>query len=118
LGKDPLVIKETRVEAISGLTDLMDYAFYNANRIMINTLFLYGEKDEVIPKEPTYQFLRQLSTHKPNRPLIAFYTDGYHMLLRDLQASVLWQDIEVWMSSFSTSLPSGADKRAIKLLSN
>ncbi len=115
LGQDPLVIKETRVESISGLTDLMDHAFSSANRISTNTLILYGEKDEIIPKEPTYQFLHNLTTDKSNHPLIAFYENGYHMLLRDLQASILWQDINVWINS-SSSLPSGADKRALELL--
>jgi len=115
LGKDPLVIKETRVETISGLTDLMDHAFSNADRISINTLLLYGEKDEIIPKKPTYQFLHKLSSDNSNHPVIALYENSYHMLLRDLQASILWQDINAWINA-SSSLPSGADKRALKLL--
>jgi len=118
LGRDALVIKETRVETISGLTNLMDHAFTSADRISANTLLLYGEKDEIIPKEPTYQFLKRLLTTKPNPKLTAFYENGYHMLLRDLQASVLWNDIKVWINSPSSSLPSGADKRALELLNN
>lgn len=118
LGQDPLIIKETRVETINGLTDLMDHAFSNANHISTKTLALYGEKDEIIPKEPTYQFLHKLSINNPNHSLIAFYENGYHMLLRDLQASILWQDINAWINSPSSTLPSGADKRALELLNN
>jgi len=117
LGRDPLVIKETRVETISGLTDLMDHAFISADRISANTLLLYGERDEVIPKEPTYQFIKKLLTTKQNPKVTAFYENGYHMLLRDLQASVLWNDINAWINS-SSSLPSGADKRALELLNH
>jgi len=116
LGQDPLVIKETRIETINGLTDLMDHAFANANHISTKTLVLYGEKDEIIPKEPTYQFLQQLTTNNSKPHLIAFYENGYHMLLRDLQASVLWKDINMWINSYS--LPSGADKRADEFLRN
>lgn len=118
LSQDPLVIKETRVEAISGLSDLMDYAFSNADQISQNTLLLYGEKDEIIPKEPTYQFLQKLTTNNSTPPVIALYENGYHMLLRDLQAAILWQDINVWINSSSSSLPSGADKRPLELLTH
>ena len=116
LGQDPLVIKETRVESIYGLVNLMDRALSSANLISKNTLLLYGEKDEIIPKEPTYQFLNNLTNSKKNNHIIAFYKNGYHMLLRDLQASILWNDIDVWIDSFTTALPSGADKRAQQLL--
>ena len=116
LGQDPLVIKETRVESIYGLVNLMDRALSSANLISTNTLLLYGEKDEIIPKQPTYQFLNNLTDTNENNYIIAFYKNGYHMLLRDLQASVLWNDIDVWIDSFSTPLPSGADKRAQELL--
>lgn len=60
LGKDPLVIKATRVETLYDLTDLMDNAFNSAAWLHVNTLMLYGEKDEIIPKEPTYAFVQQL----------------------------------------------------------
>ena len=59
LGRDPWVIKATRVETIYGLTDLMDEAFESATLLNGNTLMLYGEKDEIIPKKPTYAFLQR-----------------------------------------------------------
>ncbi len=116
LGKDPMVIKETRIEAIYGLVNLMDQAVRGAEKIRTNTLLLYGEKDEIIPKQPAYQFLQKLTANKTGSHLVAFYKDGYHMLLRDLRASVLWRDVNSWINSFTSPLPSGADKRALQLL--
>lgn len=116
LGRDPWVIKGTRVEAIYGLTDLMDAAFENARSLHANTLMLYGEKDDIIPKEPTYQFLQQfLATDKTNKT-VAIYPNGHHMLLRDLHAETAWQDIAAWIQHQSDQLPSGADKHAKDIL--
>lgn len=112
LGKDPLVIKETRVESIYGLVNLMDKALSSANKISANALLLYGEKDEIIPKQPTYEFLNNLRSDQEKQHTIAFYKNGYHMLLRDLQANVPLHDISTWIESFTTPLPSKADKRA------
>jgi len=117
LSQDPLVIKATRIETLYGLTNLMDNALLNAGLIAIKTLLLYGEKDEIIPPKSTYQFIRLFNKNAAkNHPLIAFYEQGYHMLLRDHQAPVLWNDINVWISGQSTKLPSGADRRAHQLL--
>lgn len=113
LGRDPWVIKSTRVETLYGLTNLMDKAFDSARMLNANTLLLYGEKDEIIPKEPTYAFLQQfLTAHPASEKTIAFYRHGYHMLLRDLQGETIWQDIAAWIEAGPGKLPSGADQRA------
>ncbi|MGH8552391.1 MAG: lysophospholipase, partial [Methylococcales bacterium] len=117
LGRDPLVIKETRVEAIYGLVNLMDEALENSPKLNRPTLFLYGEKDEVIPEAPIMKTLQALSTQDKSGPVqFAFYENGYHMLLRDLQAPVLWRDIAAWIESPKTPLPSGADRRGLAKL--
>lgn len=116
LGRDPLVIKETRVETIHGLTDLMDKAFNNAQNIHVDTLMLYGEKDEVIPKRPTLRFLRDFLDSEDADKTVAFYENGYHMLLRDLQAKVIWRDIAAWVKASHKPLPSGADRRDWRML--
>lgn len=119
LGRDPWVIKATRVETVYGLTDLMDTAFSSATSLRANTLMLYGEKDEIIPKEPTYAFLQQfLQSNDSAKTTVAIYQNGYHMLLRDLQAPTAWKDIVAWIDAGSGKLPSGADQRAKELLSN
>jgi len=118
LGRDPWVIKATRVETMYGLTDLMDEAFSSAALLHGNTLMLYGEKDEIVPKEPTYAFLQQFLQTDAGKKTVAIYQNGYHMLLRDLQAPTAWKDIAAWIDSSPDALPSGADKRARELLSS
>ena len=116
LGRDPLIIKKTRVEAIYGLTDLMDAAFSGADLLRTNTFMLYGENDEIIPKKPTYDFLQRFLSTDGDRKTVAIYPQGYHMLLRDLQAAIPWQDIVAWISHKTDRLPSGADQRASVVL--
>jgi acylglycerol lipase len=116
LGRDPWVIKGTRVEAIYGLTDLMDTAFDSARSLHANTLMLYGEKDDIIPKEPTYEFLQQFLATDNSHKTVAIYPDGHHLLLRDLHAETAWQDIAAWIAHQSDKLPSGADKHAKEIL--
>ena len=40
---------------------------------------------------------------------VAIYREGYHMLLRDLQADVVRNDTRAWIEDASARLPSGAD---------
>lgn len=116
LGRDPLVIKETRVDAIYGLTDLMDAALSSADKLNAHTLVLYGEKDQIVPQEPTRLFVQSLLTHQPADKTVAYYQNGYHMLLRDLEGPVIWGDIAHWILSEHAGLPSGADRNSEKLL--
>ena len=44
LGKDPLVIKKTRIDVLYGLANLMDTAYDNAEGLRNRLLLLYGEK--------------------------------------------------------------------------
>ena len=105
MGRDPLIIKETRVEAIYGLADLMDQAYSNAQSVESNTLLLYGEKDEILPKEPVYAFIEQLlATPTRERKTVNIYDNSYHILLRDLGAKSVWQDILSWMHKHTGSL--------------
>lgn len=105
LGRDPLVIKETRIDAMYGLTNLMEAALLSSAQLKLPTLILYGEKDEIIPRDPTCIMLNRL----PDVPTTRFvlYPDGYHMLMRDLQADVVLQDAAAWLGNQATALPSG-----------
>ncbi len=116
LGRDPLVIKATRVESIYGLTNLMDAAFASAPSLNAKTLLLYGDKDEIIPKEPTYAFLQEFLSTDLHKKTVGFYEHGYHMLLRDLQAETVWHDILTWITKSPSQLPSGADLHAQRTL--
>ena len=116
LGRDPLIIKETRVDAIYGLVNLMDTALSSAEKLNTQTLLLYGEKDEIVPQEPTKQFVISLLSQQHENKTIAYYNNGYHMLLRDLQAPLVWKDIAGWISNANAALPSGADRNLSRLV--
>ncbi len=117
LGKDPLVIKETRIGTIFGLANLMDAALANAEGFLSHSLILYGEKDDVIPKEPMLVMLKRVLKKGGFRHRIGLYKNGYHMLLRDLEANVVMEDIASWILNRNKELPSGADRRNIFLRS-
>ena len=116
LGKDPLIIKETRIGTIHGLVNLMDLALQRSSQLDAPALILYGENDEVIPKKPTVLMLDKLPDGSKDKRRIALYEKGFHMLLRDLQRETVWQDIGVWMKDRSARLPSGADRRDLSIL--
>lgn len=115
LAADPLVIKATRVDAINGLVDLMDAAAAAAPRVRLPALVLYGEKDEVVPADPTWAMIETLPDTRGSQR-VALYANGYHMLLRDLQADVVLDDIAAWIAEPGKPLPSGADTRARDIL--
>jgi len=114
LGRDPLVIKATRIDAVAGLTDLMDQAQAAAPRLRIRTLYLYGGRDQLVPRAPTLSFLNRTDTHQVR---LAWYDGAYHMLLRDLEASRYWRDILSWIENSGNPLPSGADRHGEVILS-
>jgi len=108
LGRDPLVIKATRVDAMVGLVDLMDAALADAGKLNARTLVLYGERDQVVPRQPIEQMLQAMPGQPQTR--VAFYANGYHLLLRDLQADKPWRDIAAWINDRKVAFPSGADR--------
>jgi alpha-beta hydrolase superfamily lysophospholipase len=109
LGRDPLVIKETRVDAIYGLTDLMEAAYLDGAGLGGASLLLYGEHDEIIPPDPTCKLLASLPGGSERRWRTVLYPDGYHMLLRDLQAEAVYRDTLAWLDNPAASLPSGME---------
>ncbi len=106
LGRDPLVIKQTRADVLHGMANLMDRALAAAPHVAMPTLILYGEHDEIIPKRPTCSMFAALpnNPHPESRTLI--YPNGYHMLTRDLQAKVVWQDLAAWLVEHNDPPPS------------
>jgi acylglycerol lipase len=107
LGRDPWVIKATRVAAIQGLADLMDMAQAQAKDLAVPTLILYGGNDQIIPAEPVWKMAGQ-TLRKPNVRM-AYYPEAYHLLLRDLDARIPLGDIVSWVLDFAKPLPSGCE---------
>lgn len=113
LGRDPMVIKETRIDAVFGLVNLMDQAMAAAPHVEVPALILYGERDQLVPPGAMAEMLKSLPPFPADQRRLAFYSDGFHMLLRDRQAEVVWADIVAWIGSRRAALPSGADQRAM-----
>jgi alpha-beta hydrolase superfamily lysophospholipase len=116
LSRDPLVIKETRIDSIKGLVDLMDMALAAAPTIAKPMLVLCGEHDEIVPRAATDRWIDQLPYAQRMTRRIGLYAQGYHMLLRDLEAPVVLRDVESWLADQHAPLPSGADRRASDML--
>ncbi|MGE3332156.1 MAG: lysophospholipase [Rhodospirillaceae bacterium] len=111
-GRDPLFIKETRIDSIYGLSNLMDEALARAGQVQARTLYLYGQKDEIIPKAPTQEALMAMAGAN-RRPQFAFYPNGWHILLRDKEAPLVLKDVVAFITKPNTPLPSRADEDAI-----
>lgn len=107
LGRDPLIIKETRIDSIYGLTNLMEAALDNSGALSMPALILYGEHDEIIPPTAFCRMYRNLPERTASRWRLALYPDGYHMLSRDLQGAVVIRDILSWIQDRGSRLPSG-----------
>ena len=105
LARDPLVIRQTRIDALYGLVGLMDEALDAAPAVTTPTLLLFGAKDELIERDVIERLDGALGA--PHRT--AVYSEGWHMLLRDLQAETVIDDIAHWIEHPDAPLPSGAD---------
>jgi len=115
LGRDPMVIKGARIDTLYGLTNLMDRAYEAGPTFSGPALILYGEKDEIIPWEPTKDLLAARPKTVLSKQKVALYQNGYHMLLRDLQGDKVLNDILAWLNNSKLPLPSKADLNGVKI---
>lgn len=104
LGRDPLFQHDARVDQVYGLVNLMDEARNAPAKLSASPpiLFLYGAKDQIIPAEPTTAVVSALGA----RAEVHHYPDGYHMLLRDLDAQIVWKDVSNWILNRKTATAS------------
>lgn len=94
LGRDPLIIKHTRIDAIYGLVHLMGNARREIGKVDKPLLVLYGEKDEIVPPPAMADLDERITApHTMIR-----YRKGYHMLLRDLGGQRVMKDIAHWIT--------------------
>lgn len=108
LARDPRVIKETRIDAVYGLANLMDAALAEAPSLQVPVLVLYGKRDQIIPKKPILRLLHKLAGRNGVR--IAIYPRGYHLLLRDRSAGEPLRDIAAWLAAPArASLPASRE---------
>jgi alpha-beta hydrolase superfamily lysophospholipase len=114
-GRDPLFIKNTRIDAVHGLVNLMDDALAAASGVKGPALYLYGRNDQIIPPGPSAQAMGRLLAGDP-AARAAFYDRGWHMMLRDRNAPVVLGDIAAFIADRTAPLPSGAEAEALARL--
>ena len=116
MGRDPLVIKDTRIDSAYGLVGLMSQAYEalpvlgRADDHVPPCLLLYGGREQVLANNSVLMALKQLPSLPQGRLRIGLYPQGYHYLLRDLDAQTVFTDIASWMADPAKPLPSGADQ--------
>lgn len=93
--EDPLVIKPTRLDAILGVARLMGAAYDASDEVGGRILFLYGSKDEIIPPRT----MRDAGARLCGEVAARDYPEGWHLLLRDLQAMRVYRDIADWIAA-------------------
>ena len=103
--RDPNSLISTRFDALYGLVDLMETASLRLGDIRAPTLLLYGANDNVIRSDPMRLALERAGDRPGLRT--GFYPDGWHILNRDLQAEVMYRDVEAWLRDAAAPLPSG-----------
>ena len=112
LADDPLMIHATRIDTIYGLVDLMDAALASGTLLDTRLFVMYGAKDEIIPRAPMRRFVDALPAEPMHPRKLAWYENGYHMLLRDLEGPIVIADVATWVLTPAAPLPSGADRAA------
>ena len=114
MGRDPIMIWGARSDTIYGLVGLMEKAWRATDRIPVPTGYFYGANDHIIPKAATVEAAARL---KPG-DRTACYAQGWHLLLVDRQAPVVWRDAESFLRDPAAPWPSGvpAIPRDVKAL--
>ncbi len=104
MGKDPLMLWGARTDTLYGLVDLMQTAWQDTGKIRSSHGLFVRRKDQIIPLRPSFQAAARL------RPgdRTAFYADGYHLLLRDLQRDKVIADVAAFIRDPAAPWPSGA----------
>ncbi|MGH7015488.1 MAG: alpha/beta fold hydrolase [Caulobacteraceae bacterium] len=104
MSRDPLMIWGARADALMGLVDTMQRASKEIADLKVPTLYAYGVHDEIIPTKAALEAAARL----PPADRTAYYPQGWHLLLRDLHAEVVWADVLAFIKDPDAPLPSGA----------
>jgi len=107
LSKDPQMLRQTRLDMGYGLVDLMDDAREAAERVRVPYLMLHGLGDRIIPQAPVKAAIEIMPPRSDSK--LAFYKEGYHLLLRDKEGQTVAADVAVWIANHDAPLPSGAE---------
>lgn len=109
LRTDSQMLRAARLDMGYGLLDLMDEACAAAARIDVPYLMLHGMGDRIVPQGPVRAAIEVMPRRADSR--LAFYSKGFHMLLRDKEGATVALDVAAWIDDHQAELPSGADAR-------
>ena len=104
MGRDLLMIWGARSDTLYGLVALMSQAARKVGQDKVDTLYLYGANDQIIPKRAAFRAVVNLGAADQT----AYYARGYHLLTRDRQGEVVMGDILAFIRDPHARLPSGA----------
>ena len=104
MGRDRLMIWGARSDTLYGLVALMSQAARKVGQDKVDTLYLYGANDQIIPKRAAFRAVGKLGASDQS----AYYAKGYHLLTRDRQGEVVTSDILAFIRDPRARLPSGA----------
>lgn len=102
---NPLMIRQNKIEQVHGVVTVMENAHKAAPKLpaSVPTFLTYGAKDIVIPEKGFKRTARIL----PDHIRTAYYPDGYHMILRDLNSGIVHEDVLAFLRDSDAALPSG-----------
>ena len=83
LGRDPLYLHYTRLDAVAGLVDLMVESQEVAPQVRAPMLVLLGARDQIVPPAGSPPLRRD--SLDPTSCSVVTYLNGWHLLLRDHQ---------------------------------
>lgn len=107
LRNDPLMLRQPRFDLGYGLLDLMDEACAAAERVHLPYLMMHGMGDKIVPSSPIKSTIAVMPRREDSK--LAFYKDGYHLLMRDKEGPKVAADVASWIADHEAALPSGAD---------
>ena len=91
LGRDPLYVAPPSSREFLGLVRVMDRAVAKLDAVETPVLMVYGDKDQVIPAAPIAAAVAKLPDARMRTE-----PEGWHLLLRDLQAEHVWRALAAY----------------------
>ena len=107
LRNDPMILRQTRLDMAYGLINLMDDATAAASHVQRPYLMMHGLGDRIVPQEPVRAAIEVMPPRADSK--LAFYKDGYHLLMRDKAGPTVAADVAAWIADHEAALPSGAE---------
>ena len=93
--EDPLVIKETRIDAVLGAERIMGEGYDASDEVSGDFLFLYGEKDDIIP----LKVMRKTAARLCGSVAVVSYPESWHLIFADLERAAPLDEVVSWIEA-------------------